>query len=66
VAFGLANGPRAAKIHVDEARHECPTEADNSENDNRLSTSEGGRASGPIGVVSSVRAMGYVRTMKLG
>jgi hypothetical protein len=54
-ASGLADGPHAAHIHFgDEARHECPTEADNTEDDSRLSTSEGGPAYGPI-VVSLTR-----------
>lgn len=48
-ASGLADGPHAAHIHFGpDARHECPTEADNTDGDQRLSTTEGGPAYGPI------------------
>jgi hypothetical protein len=50
-ASGLADGPHAAHIHFGaDARHECPTEADNTDGDQRLSTTEGGPAYGGIAV----------------
>ena len=46
---GLAEGPHAAHIHFGaDARHECPTAADEADGDGRLSTTEGGPAYGPI------------------
>lgn len=54
-AADLADGPHAAHIHFGaEARHECPTAADDADDDARLSTTEGGPAYGPI-VVSLTR-----------
>lgn len=48
-ASGLANGSHAAHIHFGaDARHECPTAADDADADDRLSTTEGGPAYGPI------------------
>lgn len=49
-AYGLTKGqPHAQHIHFGaEARHECPTSADNSNRDFRLSTTEGAPAYGPI------------------
>ena len=48
-ASNLADGPHAAHIHFGaDARHECPTAADNADGDTRLSTTEGGGAYGPI------------------
>ena len=55
-ASELADGPHAAHIHFGaEARHECPTAADDADGDARLSTTEGGPAYGPI-VVSLTRS----------
>ncbi|MDP9436413.1 MAG: CHRD domain-containing protein, partial [Actinomycetota bacterium] len=54
-ASGLADGPHAAHIHFGaDARHECPTAADETDGDDRLSTTEGGPAYGPV-VVSLTR-----------
>ena len=49
-AHGLAPGlPHAQHIHHGEqARHECPTLADDTNSDGRLTTSEGAPAYGPI------------------
>ena len=49
-AYGLTKGqPHAQHIHFGaEARHECPTSADNTNRDFRLSTTEGAPAYGPI------------------
>ena len=46
----LADAPHAAHIHFGaEARHECPSAADNTDGDpTRLSTSEGAPAYGPV------------------
>jgi hypothetical protein len=50
-ASDLADGPHAAHIHFGaDARHECPTAADDADGDARLSTTEGGPAYGPIAV----------------
>jgi len=55
-ATGLADGPHAAHIHFGaDARHECPSAADDADGDARLSTTEGGGAYGPI-VVSLTRS----------
>jgi len=55
-ADGLADGPHAAHIHFGEdARHECPAAGDDADGDDRLSTTEGGPAYGPI-VVSLTRS----------
>ena len=55
-ASNLADGPHAAHIHFGaDARHECPTAADDADGDARLSTTEGGPAYGPI-VVSLTRS----------
>ena len=55
-ASELADGPHAAHIHFGaDARHECPTAADEADGDGRLSTTEGGPAYGPI-VVSLTRS----------
>jgi hypothetical protein len=54
-ASQLADGPHAAHIHFGaEARHECPTAAEDADGDDRLSTTEGGPAYGAI-VVSLTR-----------
>ena len=54
-ASGLADGPHAAHIHFGaDARHECPNAAEDTDGDDRLSTSEGQPAYGPI-VVSLTR-----------
>lgn len=48
-ASGLAEGPHAAHIHFGaDARHECPTATDDADADERLSTTDGGPAYGPI------------------
>ena len=48
-ASGLADGPHAAHIHFGaDARHECPQAAADTDGDNRISTSEGQPAYGPI------------------
>ena len=48
-ASGLADGPHAAHIHFGpSARHECPNANEDANKDNRLSTSEGTAAYGPI------------------
>ena len=45
----LADNPHAAHIHFGaDARHECPTTADNTDGDNRISTTDGAGAYGPI------------------
>ena len=45
----LANQPHAAHIHFGaDARHECPTIADDTNKDGHLNTTEGGPAYGPI------------------
>lgn len=50
-ASGLAEGPHPAHIHFGEdARHECPTAAEETDGDNRLSTTEGAPAYGPVRV----------------
>jgi len=50
-ASGLADGPHAAHIHFGaEARHECPTAAEDADGNGRLSTSEGAPAYGPVAV----------------
>ena len=50
-ASGLADGPHAAHIHFGaDARHECPTAAADADSDNRISTSDGVPAYGPIAV----------------
>jgi CHRD domain len=55
-ASDLADGPHAAHIHFGaDARHECPSAADDADGDARLSTTEGGPAYGPI-VVSLTRS----------
>jgi hypothetical protein len=47
----LADAPHAAHIHWGaEARHECPTVADDTNTDHRLSTAEGLPAYGPIAI----------------
>jgi hypothetical protein len=50
VAHGLlADAPHAVHIHFgEEARHECPTLADDTSGDGRLTTSEGAPAYGPV------------------
>jgi hypothetical protein len=54
-ASELADGPHAAHIHFGaDARHECPTAAEDADGDARLSTTEGGPAYGPV-VVSLTR-----------
>ncbi len=54
-ASDLADGPHAAHIHFGaDARHECPTAAEDADGDGRLSTTEGGGAYGPV-VVSLTR-----------
>jgi hypothetical protein len=51
----LADNPHAAHIHFGaDARHECPTAADDAEGDGTLNTTDGGPAYGPI-VVSLTR-----------
>jgi hypothetical protein len=53
----LAGAPHAAHIHFGEqARHECPTLADDTNGDGHLSTTEGAPAYGPI--VLSLTTMG--------
>ena len=48
-ASDLADGPHAAHIHfAADARHECPNSGDEKNDDNRLSTTEGAPAYGPI------------------
>jgi Cu/Zn superoxide dismutase len=50
-ASGLADGPHAAHIHFGpDARHECPRADEDAEGDNRISTSDGAAAYGPIAV----------------
>jgi hypothetical protein len=50
-ASGLADGPHAAHIHFGEdARHECPRADEDADGDNRISTSDGQPAYGPIAV----------------
>ena len=52
----LADAPHAAHIHFGEqARHECPTLADDTSGDGRLSTLEGAPAYGPV-VVSLTKS----------
>ena len=53
----LAGAPHAAHIHFgEEARHECPTLADDTNGDGHLNTTEGAPAYGPI--VLSLTTMG--------
>ena len=48
-ASGLADGPHAAHIHFGaDARHECPRAGEDKNGDNRLNTTEGQPAYGPI------------------
>jgi len=48
-ASDLAGVPHAAHIHFGaDARHECPNSGEDKNNDNRLSTTEGAPAYGPI------------------
>ena len=48
-ANDLADGPHAAHIHFGaDARHECPNASEDDDDDDRLSTSEGQPAYGPI------------------
>ena len=55
-ASGLAEGPHAAHIHFGaDARHECPTASEDADSDNRISTSDGAPAYGPI-VVSLTKS----------
>lgn len=56
-AYGLTKGqPHAQHIHFgSQARHECPTNADDSNRDFRLSTTEGAPAYGPIVVSLTTR-----------
>ena len=55
-ASNLADGPHAAHIHFGaEARHECPTAAEDADGDGRLSTTEGAGAYGPV-VVALTRS----------
>lgn len=50
-AQGLASGPHAAHIHfAAEAAHECPSAPADKNGDNRISTTEGGPAYGPVQV----------------
>jgi len=50
-ASGLADGPHAAHIHFGaDARHECPSAADETDADGRLSTTEGIPAYGAVRV----------------
>jgi hypothetical protein len=45
----LADNPHAAHIHFGaEARHECPTAADDADSNGKLNTTEGGPAYGPV------------------
>ena len=45
----LADNPHAAHIHFGaDARHECPTAADDADNDGTLNTTDGGPAYGPV------------------
>ncbi len=45
----LADNPHAAHIHFGaDARHECPTAADDSDNSGTINTTDGGPAYGPI------------------
>ena len=54
-ASGLADGPHAAHIHFGaDAAHECPAADADADSDNRINTSEGQPAYGPI-VVSLTR-----------
>ena len=52
VAHGLlADAPHAAHIHFgEEARHECPTLEDDTDDNGRLNTTEGAPAYGPVQV----------------
>ncbi len=56
-AHGLTKGqPHAQHIHFGaQARHECPTTADNTNRDFRLTTTEGAPAYGPIQVSLTTR-----------
>ncbi len=55
-ANDLAEGPHAAHIHFGEdARHECPNAREDKNNDERLSTTEGAPAYGPV-VVSLTKS----------
>lgn len=52
----LADAPHAAHIHFGaDARHECPTAADDTDDSGTLNTSEGGPAYGPV-VVSLTKS----------
>ncbi len=55
-ANDLADGPHAAHIHFGaDARHECPSAKEDKDDDNRISTTDGAPAYGPV-VVSLTKS----------